>query len=1051
MKGHSGNGMKVFSFDLGTGSMGVCVREDQEIKHLDVKLLPSDFASTKDSAQHRRMIRTRIAHKAREEWWKKCAKDAGIPVPDTTPQNTDNPFQREFPEEGDKTIYTSCLLRIALIQGAKLEGWQVYKAIHSAIQRRGYDNDIAWKTNDNDRSENEGLANEYEKYCRENRFEEKYCLPCYVDAHKMGLWSPDEPDNLTGSRRNETNPNPARNKDHLDSGKMVVPRKRVEDELNSLLEHAAKLFPKLTGKEKYVIYGPGEVQYASIEKSEFHKFRGKKWDWQGLLGQKIPRFDNRIITKCCCMPRFNVCRADDILNLEVMFLLTLKNMRYSSATRPDEMLTAGQLKELFEAFKERLEIKKNENGENKSRPPQVITENAWKKWIKNTLGGSIHPAHLSVSMPAGGGRSRYCRPALKIIKELILSGKSPKQMYEYYVAENKKENPEQSSRKGLIQSDFDFLIKQGAPEQWENFHISDNRYELRKMSAAERQAEIKNTIDEINNPVVRHRLWLFKKELDVLAKRFGIPTKIVLEFARDEFMGKIAKTEYDKFLKAQTKERQTTVKELEDAGFKKPSGELIRKMMLFRQQNGTDYYSLLKLTVSKLDEYEIDHIIPRSKGGPDAFYNITLTTGVNNSAKGDKIPSEWLSYKEIWSGICKELESNDKMGSKKQALFMASSEEQYKLLIDKYTFLAETAYISKLAQKISALTFDWGIMTKGDDRNIIVATGGQTARIRSRFKLDRLLHPPMSDDEFYKLLQNGEIEKKNRENPRHHALDALVLSVMPEVRTGINKRREFDDIYPDWFTRELCERELSKTYPKQIKFSKGRLAEVIYGKRVVKKEDGLYYTYAVTRQNAGTKIEEYEKLSDAKKWIGKIFSDNIRKDFQKKLDENPTEEQWREFIRTYKVNGSRPRKVSLIGNPRAAGVLSPQHLPPDYHEISPGSGQYYETKTGQQFSYTAQLACLNEQGKWEVHPVYAWDSEVKRIAEAMRKFKRVVRFRSHQSVEIKNDCANGRIKKGIYILISICNGIQVVLEAEGQIVRASINELMNTGGMCPIT
>ena len=1068
----------IFSFDIGTGSIGECVRQGSEIKHLESLLIPSEYASTKDATKKRHQIRTREAHKAREDWWRKQAKEAGIEVLESRQPTKENPnikpderLLREFPKDGDNTIYTSCLLRIALLQGKKLDGWQIYKAVWSAIQHRGYDEKNHWK-NDDDSAENKKNVNEYIKYCKDNKFEEKYWLPCYVDAHRMGIWSPEDSNNLYRKRNNETNPAPARNKNHS-KYHLVFPRSKVEEELKHLLSQAAKLFPKLAGKENYIVYGPGEVQYASMKKMEFSKYRGKEWDWQGLLGQKIPRFDNRMLNKCCCMSHFNVCRADDMLNQEVMFLMMLKNMRYHSKNKPDEMLTAEQIKELFNKFKDRLKFEKNEKDKVKNRKKEVIPKSLLRKWVIEKLNGEIHPAHSLIPMPNAGGRSRYCRPALEVIREVILSGKTPKQVYEECVAKNKIENPEQNSKKGRIQSDFDFLIKKGTSEKWENFYISDNRYELREMSADERKIEIEKTLNEINNPIVSHRLKWFKKELNKLAfgepekknPGYGIPEKVVLEFARDEFMGKQAKEDYYKFIKEQTKERKIVVEELEKAGFSKPSGEMIRKMMLFRQQDGIDFYSMQNIKLSHLGEYEIDHVIPRSRGGSDAFYNIILTTNKNNSAKGDKTPYEWLGKGDIWDNISEKLKVNKKMGSKKKLLFMASSEEQYKLLIDKYTQLSQTAYISKLAQKVTALTFGWGMQTKDDNRNIVIATGGQTARIRSRFKLDRLLHSGMTDEEFEKALRNGEIEKKNRSNPRHHALDALVLSAVPEIRVDKNRKGKYDDIYPSWLTRDFCEKEVAHVYPKQIKFSKAQLAEVLYGKREVKKEDGLWYTYAITRQNEGTRIEDYyvkksEKKSDIEdmeklrnkilKKVNHIFSNDIRTDFKKKLEEKPTEEQWNDFIKNYKVNGTCPHRISVIGNPGVKGFKEKQPLPPNYKEIRPNSKQYYETKTGQKWSYTAQLICLNEKDEWEVHPVYAWDSLYERIKKAEQEFKKVVKFHSRQSVEIKNDCANGKIKKGIYILATIQNGNWGVLESQGEKIDASLNELMNIGEMWPI-
>ena len=70
----------IFAFDIGTGSIGECVRQGSEVKHIESLLIPFEYASTKDAAKKRRQVRTRQAHLAREEWWRKQAKASGIEV-----------------------------------------------------------------------------------------------------------------------------------------------------------------------------------------------------------------------------------------------------------------------------------------------------------------------------------------------------------------------------------------------------------------------------------------------------------------------------------------------------------------------------------------------------------------------------------------------------------------------------------------------------------------------------------------------------------------------------------------------------------------------------------------------------------------------------------------------------------------------------------------------------------------------------------------------------------------------------------------------------------
>jgi len=144
---------KIFAFDVGTASLGECVRQGSEIKHLESLLMPEDWGSIELARNRRRQLRTRLAHRARENWWKEQAKLAGLEVLETRQPTKENPnvkpdpkMLREFSSEGDNTLYASCLLRIALLRGHKLESWQIFKAIWSAIQHRGYDKDLPWKS-----------------------------------------------------------------------------------------------------------------------------------------------------------------------------------------------------------------------------------------------------------------------------------------------------------------------------------------------------------------------------------------------------------------------------------------------------------------------------------------------------------------------------------------------------------------------------------------------------------------------------------------------------------------------------------------------------------------------------------------------------------------------------------------------------------------------------------------------------------------------------------------------------------------------------------------
>ncbi|MFA5646414.1 MAG: type II CRISPR RNA-guided endonuclease Cas9 [Candidatus Ratteibacteria bacterium] len=788
----------------------------------------------------------------------------------------------------------------------------------------------------------------------------------------------------------------------------LAPRKLVEKELLHLLEKAACLFPKMKGKEKYVLYGPSEKQYASFcDPKEYSRYRGRVWEWQGLLGQKVPRFDNRIIAKCVLIPRLNVCKASDILNQEVTFLMSLKNMRYFDGDRREKSLSSEEMKELFESFSK----------------TKKITQSKWGKYIQENLSGTVHPNQKEVSGSKAGGRSRFSRPALRILKDLLLSGKSPHVIYEEMV----QQCTCLDIRKGLIKEDYEFLKKM--PSEWENFHIPDQRMDdLHILKDARlRNKRIAEIINEINNPVVRHRLSFFLNRLEWLVDRYGQPDKVIIELVRDTktgFMGKKNRENYQKIQNENLKKRKDALDEVSRLNL---SGQnAIVKMLLFKEQNGIDFYTGQMLQETEIENYEIDHIYPKARGGSDVFFNKILTTRTKNQEKDDKTPYEWLHNSDFWEAFLSLVKENNLHKKKKNLLTSENADE----LNEKYADLAATAYVAKLCQRIVSLYLGWPHLVPGSERKILVSNGGYTAKIRRRYRLDQLLHPDLSPEEIAALAREGKIEEKNRDNPLHHSLDALVISMWPYFS-------ESDlSTMPSWFSPCFCKEALDKVIALPVAYQKPELAKTIFGKR--KRKNGTYCF--VARQNKGTSITEYYTLEGAKKYVDKIFDQKIQNDFKKKLESDPppTEEEWKSFIQSYSVNGSKLKKISLV-----ASTDIKEGSASEYAEIGKVKGQYYKNLK----EYKGQIVYKDQKGKWRVAPVYVFESVFQKKMQYKREYGTVYFFKSQQRIVLKHNTVN--CSAGVYILKSIkTNGqVQLALPDESKAIRESLHRLMEEGEM----
>ena len=1010
--------MKIFSFDLGSGSIGECVRKDDKILHLDSLLLDKEFASTKNQVKVRRGYRTRLSHKAREKWWEKCAADAGIEVLCSSPQEqADKRLLREFPAEGDDTIYTSCLLRIALLQGKKLESWQIYKAVRSAFQHRGYDKDIEWgseiktireKVKNNEElsskekqrlaalAEENKAAGDYDNKLKELFSDETFRLPSYYEAYKLGLWAPEKPDEFKTSL--SSNPAPARNKGDDKKNMLVAPRSLVIKELQGLLKQASKQFPKLKDKENYIIFGPSEKAYAAVTEGQFKKYRGKEWEYQGLLGQKTPRFDNRIISKCRLIARLNVCKAEDELNKEVSFLLALKNMRFTYGGRTEAGLEPEQLGQIFNDHKARL------SGSSKD----AVTSKDWKKEIQN-YGGEVNEAQKSVPMPKFSGRSSFCRPALGILKELILSGKNPHSFYNEKTGNLINNDP----LKGLTKEDYFFLLKM--PNDWTKIHIPDTREEDKKLTADERKEKIEEILNKINNPVVKHRLWLLVERFKKLEKEHGMPDNIILEVAHNEFMSeeKIRELEFKR--NKNRKEIEAALKTVEDTGLN------VLKMRLFKQQNCIDIYDTSDnrtLIETNFSDYEVDHIVPRSLGGSDGISNKILTKKSLNAEKLNQTPYEWL-YKDekVWAKFLENIKNAKNMPTDKKRLLIsdrAAEMEQIK------NDLQATAHIEKLAQQLAALYFGCGLNTKDDERKIFVVTGGKTAAIRRQYGLDRLLHTGLEKDEFKGLVKQGKIKEKNRENKKHHALDALVLSVAREYHYNTETKQ---DEAPKFFTPPFCASALDKVFPREVRTVKPALRESISAlrKRIVDGEEKYFFV-----NRFGNGIENFLKMAEIKKSCDKIFDTKIKKDFTDKLSQDISQEDWEKFLKSYcgyheqKKFFERIKKLTLITDRCPAEGFGKEDVfnedgsvkakIREHGEIGKIKGQWFtrKEKTHGMIIYKEKI---KKGERWVTETVSPFESPYKKMKAYEEKYGTLQLWQSGDRIELKNNIPGNIVKK----------------------------------------
>lgn len=272
---------------------------------------------------------------------------------------------------------------------------------------------------------------------------------------------------------------------------------------------------------------------------------------------------------------------------------------------------------------------------------------------------------------------------------------------------------------------------------------------------------------KIANPTVHIGLNQVRLVVNALIKRYVHPSEVIVELARDL---KQSKEQRDEESKRQADNQRRNARLRTDiADVLKISPERVRsadiqKMILWEElsDNVADRrcpYSGVQISAAMLlsEQVEIEHILPFSETLDDSLNNKTVSLREANRIKGNRTPwqaREDFESKKGWS-YAAMLERAEQMPKAKRYRF---GEDGYaRWLKDDAGFLAralnDTRHLSKVAREYLSLICP---------QNTRVIPGRMTAMLRAKFGLNDVLS-----------LQG----EKNRNDHRHHAVDACVIGV----------------------------------------------------------------------------------------------------------------------------------------------------------------------------------------------------------------------------------------------------------------------------------
>ena len=257
----------------------------------------------------------------------------------------------------------------------------------------------------------------------------------------------------------------------------------------------------------------------------------------------------------------------------------------------------------------------------------------------------------------------------------------------------------------------------------------------------------------LRNPVVQKALYETRKVVNAIIREYGKPTTIRIEMARDMKLTKKQKEALQKKQNENKKANEKARKILQDEfRIQNPTREDIQKYNMWLECKTICPYTGVEISREKLfsSEVDVEHILPYSRSLDDSYMNKTLCMAVENRAvKQNKTPYE--AYHADSERYLKILQQVKNLPWPKRKKF-----EQKEIDKDKFVErqLNDTRYICTEVKKY----------LQGLGATVEISKGEATAALRHRWNLNRI------------LARDGIIEK-NREDHRHHAVDAVVIAL----------------------------------------------------------------------------------------------------------------------------------------------------------------------------------------------------------------------------------------------------------------------------------
>ena len=277
------------------------------------------------------------------------------------------------------------------------------------------------------------------------------------------------------------------------------------------------------------------------------------------------------------------------------------------------------------------------------------------------------------------------------------------------------------------------------------------------------------SIQDIRNPVVQRALTQVVKQVSILVRCYGRPSNIYVEVMRHVGKSADARGEMEREIKKRSAQRSENREEL--LSLVKAADctrDDLLKYELLKEQKFKCAYCEHDLRPHHImsAEVQVDHIYPRSRSHEDGFVNKVATCISCNQQKRNRTPWEWKGQNdsewwEIFKARVKGFDCRNR--DKKPRLLATVFKDREQAFIERNKVdngYASRALLGEL-RKLYPESYHGGAVIPGSHRHIYARPGRLTADLR------------------YVWLSSAQY-KKDRDDDRHHAMDALIVATLNE-------------------------------------------------------------------------------------------------------------------------------------------------------------------------------------------------------------------------------------------------------------------------------